>query len=208
MPLPAAALLRYRLNRALRLALPLGGLALLSTVFMLSNSVDPTRAIDLIDLDISDIAREPRIGAARLAGVTAAEAEITLLARSVRSPTDPQGNAPIQLFLDHPDGTTRFTDGSYIEFASNAGQIDELAQLLTMEDSVSLRSSNGYELTMARLVGQLDLTRFEGTGEVFGHGPAGEIQADKLVVTPIADEQGGYLLDFTGDVRLIYQPQH
>lgn len=208
MPLRPTALMRHRLSRALRLILPLGGLGLLSTVFMLSDNIDPSRAVDLSDLELTEIAREPRIGAARFAGVTADQAELSVMAVSVRSPVDPQASDPIQLFLESPDGHARFNDGSHIDFRAQSGQIDQQARLLTLSDSVWLKSSNGYQLDMERLLVQFDRTNLQATGGVFGHGPAGEIRSDTLVITAIGDEQGGYLLDFRGDVRLIYQPQH
>ncbi|MCC5992102.1 MAG: hypothetical protein JJT99_06225 [Rhodobacteraceae bacterium] len=208
MPLRPSALMRHRLSRALRLILPLGGLGLLSTVFMLSDNIDPSRAVDLSDLELTEIAREPRIGTARLAGVTADQSELSVVAASVRSPVDPQASDPIQLFLEHPDGTARFIDSSYIDFRAKSGQIDEQARILTLSEAVWLKSSNGYQLDMERLVVQFDRTNMRATGGVFGHGPAGEIQSDTLDITAIDDEQGGYLLDFRGDVRLIYQPQH
>lgn len=203
---PSRQLLRQQLTKGLRLALPLGALALLSTIFLASRSIDPSRAVALADLDFAEITREPRIGTARFSGVTQQNAAFVIEAARVRSPADPQLGDPIRLFLDQPDGEISFGTGRTVTFSAESGEIDELANLLTMRNDIILRSSDGHEVSMPQMQAKLDQSRISGWGGVHGQAPAGEISAQQLVITPLDDTTDGYLLDFSGDVRLLYVP--
>lgn len=197
---------RSGLSLTLRLVLPLGALVLLSTIFLVSRSVDPSQAVALANLDIEELTREPRIGTARFATVTTDGTAIAIDASTVRSPANPQPGDPVQLMLEDPDGTAEFSVDGIVAFRSAHGHLDQMANLLTMTGAVELEDENGYVVTMPMLQAFLDRSRIEGTGGVFGHGPPGEISAQSLTVTPLESGEGGYMLDFTGDVRLLYIP--
>ncbi|MDD7970460.1 hypothetical protein [Roseinatronobacter alkalisoli] len=198
--------LRYGLALTLRLVLPLGALVLLSTIFLVSRSPDPSQAVALADIDIDELTREPRIGTARFAAVTAQNAAITIAARTVRSPANPQPGEPVTLLLDYPEGSALFTGDRQVDFRADHGVFDQMADTLTMTGSVRMHDASGYEIGMARLQAQLDRSQLAGTGGISGHGPAGEISAQSLTITPLSGTDGGYMLDFRGDVRLLYTP--
>ncbi len=199
--------LRATLSQALRLGLPLGALVLMSTIFLASRSVDPNRAAALSDLDLDALTREPRIGTARIAGVTEQDTAITIAAAAMRSVTDPQARAPLHLVMDSPDGTLRFANGGEVTFRASSGQIDQAGNIVTLEQDVALQASNGYDVTLTTLRADLDGTIVTGTGPVRGSGPAGTLAANDLTITALPDASGGYLLAFKGDVRLLYTPQ-
>ncbi|MBR3370133.1 MAG: hypothetical protein IKG52_05835 [Rhodobacteraceae bacterium] len=197
---------RSGLSLALRLVLPFGALLLLSTIFLVSRSVDPSQAVALANLDIDELTREPRIGTARFATVTSADTAIAINARTVRSPANPQPDDPVQLMLESPEGTALFGSGGEIAFRAETGHLDQVANMLTMTGTVRLTDASGYVVTMDKLQTHLDRSRLDGTGGVSGNGPAGEISSQSLTITPLDDTGNGYLLDFIGDVRLLYIP--
>jgi lipopolysaccharide export system protein LptC len=199
--------LRANLSQALRLGLPLGALVLMSTIFLASRSVDPNRAVAMSGLDLDALTREPRIGTARIAGVSADDAAINIAAASIRSVTDPKSNAPLNLIMDRPDGALRFAGGGEVVFRASTGQIDQSTNIVILDKDVWLRASTGYEVTMSRMQADLQGTTITGTGPVRGTGPAGTLSANALTITALPDTSGGYLLAFKGDVRLLYSPQ-
>ena len=208
--------LRQTLSQLTRLGLPLGALVLMSTIFLASRSVDPTRAVALSDLDLDTIAREPRIGTARIAGVTADAAAVTIAASAMRSVNDPRARAPLHLALEGPSGEVRFAGGGSVTFGAAMGQLDQAGDLVRLQDAVWLRSGSGYDLRLTALEADLAATEITGTGPVEGTGPAGSLRADRLRIFALPSEPGGtagrdggggYLLAFAGDVRLIYQPE-
>lgn len=199
--------LRAIFSQALRLGLPLGALVLMSTIFLASRHLDPNRAVALSDLDLVALTREPRIGAARIAGVTADNAAITISATAIRSVNDPQTDAPLNLILDQPDGQVQFTGGGDVTFRGEMGQFDQAKNIISLTQDVSLRASSGYEVTLNTLRADLAVSVIEGAGPITGTGPAGKMSADSLLITALPGAGGGYLLAFKGDVRLLYIPQ-
>ena len=194
------------LLRLARLTLPLGALVLLSTVFLLSRNIDPQRAIDLSDLDVTELARQPRIGTARIATVTREDTALVIEAETLRSVGDPQ-TSPVHLSLDAPTGEMEFPSGRIASFRAETGALDQSRDLLELRGAVELRTSDGFRLSMPMLVSALQRTHVTGTGGIKGDGPPGRITADRLELTAKSGETGGYLLAFTGDVRLIYLPE-
>ena len=120
------------LMRALRLILPLGAVVLLSTVFLVSRSVDPQRAIDLADIDIVELTREPRIGTARVAGVTRENSAIVIEAVTMRSASDLNVDAALRLNLDTPVGELQFPTGRRVTFRAELGEIDAPRDMVRM----------------------------------------------------------------------------
>lgn len=199
--------LRQTASRLLRLGLPLSALVLLSTIFLVSRNVDPNRAAALSDLDLAQITREPRIATARFAGVMDDATTITVSADAVRSLGAAEEEAPLDLSFAAPDGELQFPNASLASFRADTARLDQRAGRLTAEGPVTLENSDGYILQMGGMEVALDQTRLVGTGGVQGQAPAGDIRADALELTRSGGADGGYLLAFTGNVRLLYIPQ-
>ncbi|TVP71255.1 MAG: hypothetical protein EA339_10555 [Rhodobacteraceae bacterium] len=195
------------LSQALRITLPLAALALLSTIFLVSRSIDPDRAVALSEIDMSALTREPRIGTARVAGVTSDNTTLVIEAAAMSAPgTQPQSE-PVDLRLDAPSGTLGFASGREITFASATGTLDRIADQVALTGDVQLQSSDGFRAQMPRLTAALGETRVLGYGGIRAEGPPGEITADRLSISVPPGATDGYLLAFSGNVRLIYQPQ-
>ncbi len=197
---------RSSMSLTVRLVLPFGALVLLSMIFLASRSVDPSQAVALAELDIEELTREPRIGTARFATVTTDDMAVVIDAKTVRSPANPQPGDPVRLMLEDPDGVAEFGIDSQVLFRSDHGQLDQMTNLLTMTGAVQLQDENGYVVNMEMLEAFMDRSRLEGTGGIHGHGPPGEITSQSLTITPLQSGENGYLLDFIGDVRLLYIP--
>ena len=69
-----------RLVGWLKVILPLTALAILSTLFLVARRVDPEAALPYAEVDVEDLAREPRMTAPTYAGTTEDGAALTLSA--------------------------------------------------------------------------------------------------------------------------------
>jgi lipopolysaccharide export system protein LptC len=67
-------------------------------------------------------------------------------------------------------------------------------------------TSSGYRLETAEMAAKLDRTGLESRAPVTATGPAGDIQADRMVLRQDDQTPGAYVLVFNGGVRLVYQP--
>jgi len=192
-----------RLIGLLKLLLPLIAFVLLSLVFLLARPVDPSRAIEAVEIDVEDRARDPRISGASFAGVTEDGTALRIVTETAR--TDPQAMlrftvTGLELFLDRRDGES-------VSARADTGAIDRGQGVFAMEGGVQLAASAGYRLASERIHGALDVTRIEIPGPLTGAAPAGEITAGNLRITADPGGHSGYLLVFGGGVRLIYQPE-
>jgi lipopolysaccharide export system protein LptC len=186
----------------LKIVLPMIALVLLSLVFLLAETVDPSQAIRTASVDVEDLARDPRLSGARFAGVTDDGAALTIHTETVRS--DPTGAIRLNV-----TGLTLDIEGASNEsFRVRAaeGVVDRGAGRFSMEGGLQIEATPGYRLQGESLTGLLDSTLIEVTGSITGEAPAGQISAGSLVLRAKSGEEEGYLLVFGDGVRLIYLP--
>jgi lipopolysaccharide export system protein LptC len=191
---------RYsRLVFWLKIVLPLLALAILSTLFLVSRTIDPTQSIPYAEVDVNDLAETQRIGAPQFAGMTEDGTAIAFSARAVRPDGDGGKFAAIG-----PTAELDLPSGRSIRLTSAGGSLDRERQLATLEGGAVLESSDGYRVEADKVEARLDSTRVETAGAVTGTGPLGRIDAGKAVV--VREPAGTYVLRFEGGVKLVYRP--
>jgi lipopolysaccharide export system protein LptC len=191
-----------RLVWVLKVVLPLTALVLLSMVFLLAETVDPTRAIPLAEIDVEDRARDPRVSGASFAGVTDGGAALRITAETAR--TDPAA----VLRLD-AEGLTLVLEGpagGRVTGRADTGAIDRGAGTFEMTGAIELTATPGYRLVSDLITGALDRTWLTSPGPVSGAAPAGDLQAGALRVTQDPARPHSQRLVFWGGVRLVYHP--
>lgn len=184
-----------------KVLLPLMALAVLSTLFFVSNSASPEDTIPYAEGDALDMASTQALTGAVFAGMTEDGAAVTLKADEATPRTtgsDQPGAAKgLSGLIETPDGITTTITGA-------AATLDQQARVVTLSGGVTVQNSTGFDLQTDSMLVTLDRTRMESQGPVTAHAPFGEVKADKLLITRGAD--GLYKLDFTGGVRLLYHP--
>lgn len=185
----------------LKVALPLIALVILSTLFLVARRIDPEAALPYAEVDVEDLAREPRMTAPTYAGTTADGAALTLSADEARPAADgsPAQAAGLRLDLATPDG-------GQTELLAVDARMDDTAKELVLSGGVIVTTSTGYRLETAEIAARLDRTGLESRAPVKATGPAGEITAEGMVLSQDNRTPGAYVLVFKGGVRLIYQP--
>lgn len=196
---------RYsRIVRILKIVLPLSALVLLSLVFVLARTVDPTQGIRQASVDVQELARDPRLTGAHFAGVTDDGAALTISTETARS--DPNAALRLEvtglrLQIDGPQGETFSAQAAH-------GIIDRQTGHFEMDGDVRIEASPGYRLVTARLAGLLDSTHIYSPGSISGSAPAGQISAGTMTMRAKSGPDAGYTLVFGGGVRLLYQPEN
>lgn len=199
-----------RLVGWLKVALPLGALALLSTLFLLADRIDPSAAIPYAEVDVEALARDPRMTAPSYAGTTSDGTAISLTAAAARPATGERTAAAegVTATLDMPDG-------GRAEIAAAEAQIDTARGEVRLAGGVTMTTSSGYTLAAPGLTAALDRSHLASTGPVTATGPMGQIAAQGFTLDrqEAADRQetgetgeNPYLLVFSGGVKLLYQP--
>jgi lipopolysaccharide export system protein LptC len=185
----------------LKILLPLAALGLLATLFLFGRMVGPEDAIPYASTDIADRVKQPRVTAPVFAGMTSDGSALTIKAAEARpgvAGTDNAGSArDLMALVELPGGSTATV-------TSGTGVLDQAAHKATLTEGVKLVSSNGYTVDTSGMVLSLTHTDVTSLGPVKATGPAGRITAQSMHLGQ--EPSGGYLLDFTGGVTLIYTP--
>lgn len=185
----------------LKVGLPLTALAILSTLFLVARRIDPDAALPYAEVDVEDLAREPRMTAPTYAGTTEDGSALTLSADEARPASEgsPAQAAGLRLDLATPDG-------GRTELLAADARMDDTAREVVLSGGVALTTSTGYRLETAEIAAKLDRTGLESRAPVRATGPAGEITADGMSLSQDNRTPGDYVLVFKGSVRLVYQP--
>ncbi|MBN8631936.1 MAG: LPS export ABC transporter periplasmic protein LptC [Rhodobacterales bacterium] len=190
-----------RLVGWLKVALPLAALAILSTLFLVARRIDPEAALPYAEVDVEDLAREPRMTAPTYAGLTSDGAALTLTATEARPSAEgnPSSAAGLVLGLDTPDG-------GRTELVAESAVMDDAGRQVVLSGGVVVTTSSGYRLETAEVAAKLDRTGLESRAPVVATGPMGDIRADRMSIRQDNRTPGAYVLVFNGGVRLVYQP--
>lgn len=185
----------------LKVILPLSALAILSTLFLVARRIDPEAALPYAEVDVEDLAREPRMTAPTYAGTTSDGAALTLSADEARPSAEGAAAqaAGLRLALDTPDGART-------ELLAGSAVMEDVTREVILSGGVTVTTSSGYRLETAEVAAKLDRTGLESRAPVVATGPAGEITADGMTLSQDARTPGAYVLVFNGSVRLVYQP--
>ena len=187
----------------LKVLLPLGALAILSTLFLVAETLDPDKAIPYADVDVEKLIREQGITKPAFGGVTQSGARISMSADSVRP-----DEANQQRFLgEELVALVELPKGTRIDVASPIGFINSETREAVLDGGTRLVTSQGYTIETERLTTRYDIVRAESAGTVFATGPGGQITAGRMTLDR-DPESGDYLLVFKDGVRLIYHPQN
>ncbi|WP_415183472.1 hypothetical protein [Phaeovulum sp.] len=185
-----------------KIALPLAALVLLSTLFMFSGKVDPSDAIPYADVDVADLAREPRLTAPEYAGVTEDGGALTVTAETATPDPDGQGGAVAHAMVAHLETPS----GLKAELASASGRIDPAAGLISFSKAVVLSTSTGYSVKTADLQAATDRSLLTAPGPVDATTPFGTLTAGSMRLSS-ADGGATHVLVFNDGVKLIYRPE-
>ena len=186
----------------LKVMLPLGALAILSTLFLLSETLDPNKAIPYADVDVEQILREQGVTRPTFGGSTSSGATITLAADAVR-PTAGEG---LRLRGDALNVAIELPNGATVTINSPLGDINFSERLAALSGGAIVETSHGYRIETDVLTTSLDRVDAETEGAVVAVGPGGKIDAGRMTLKQLGDT-GDHVLVFKDGVRLVYDPK-
>jgi lipopolysaccharide export system protein LptC len=192
---------RYsRLVGGLRVVLPIAALALLSTLFLLSDPPDPDRALPYAEVDVAQLARELRLTQPRFAGVLPSGREITLTARAAA----PDFEETDVIVTDDIEGRVAVSDDAFLFIDAGEGRIDVANRVANLSGGVEARTTEGYRVTSDTMRLSLSEVGLAAPETVRIEGDGLSIEADAMVLD---GPDGAAVLSFTGGVRLLYEPE-
>lgn len=193
--------LHSRLVFWLKILLPLTALFLLATLFVFGHQIRPEDAIPYADATAAARAKEPRLTDATYQGMTSDGSAISIKSADARPGVAGTENAG---FATDLSSLIELPGGSTATITAGAGRMDQLAHMAILTQNVHLTSSNGYVVDAPGMSVALDQTNVISLGPVAATGPGVTLNAQGMHLGQAPS--GGYVLDFTGGVTLIYTP--
>ena len=189
-----------RLIAWLKLLLPLGALALLSTIFMYARGPDPISSIPILE-NGTDPSQSEQIGKPFYAGTTENGHALTLSARQARVGDD----SVTDVFADDLRAILETEEGTMITIDATLGQMGN-DDALKLRNGVTLTSSSGYTVQTGGLNAAIDRVNIDSTGPVDATGPGLTLSAGRLMINESDGGDDIHLL-FSDGVKLVYVPQ-
>ena len=186
----------------LKVTLPLAALGILSTLFLVSRTVDPGAAIPGAEVDIADRVRAPRLTMPTWAGMTDDGAALTVSADDARPGRPDLEGASAQALratLDTPDG-------GQVNVVARSGRMEPDGTRMTLAGNVVVTTSSGYRVTTDELVARMDRTGLSAPGDVAATGPLGTLDAGAMQIGQATGAPESYVIVFSRGVRLTYDP--
>lgn len=184
-----------------KILLPLAALGLLSTLFLISQTVDPTRSLDNAQIDLRQRAADQGARNPSFAGVTNRGDEVIFRADMVR----PDSADLRRLLADNLRAELRLITGTRIDIRSDRGDLHQSNLTAALEGAVEMTLSTGYVINTERLLARLDRLDVRSPGRVTATGPLGDLDAGRMVLDSDAGTDDAHLL-FTDGVKLLYTP--
>jgi lipopolysaccharide export system protein LptC len=180
-----------------KVLLPLAALALLSTVFLLAR--EPGGPVDIPYARLQEIARDPRMDRARLAGVAPDGTSVALSAKRVASlPDRPEG-----FVRESPRLETSGEDGA-TTVAATTGEVDVSKRTLRLSGDVRIESSAGLVVLTSKLSADLATGTLKA-GPVTATAPLGGDRGRWPF--PVQGGEEDARLVFNQGVRVLYYPR-
>ncbi len=187
----------------MKIILPLAALGLLSTLFLLSRSVDPTRSIPISQIDLEKRAQEQGASNPTFSGVTDTGDQVTVHASSAV----PDNDDMTKVLAKHITATLKLQSGGEIDITSQAAEVDSTAFTVQLVGDVRILSSTGFDIQTDVLNARFDVLYTDTPGPVHGSGPPGDLHAGRMILRNDDQTDAAHLL-FTDGVKLIYHPHN
>ena len=185
----------------LKVALPIIGLCILSTLFLVARETRMAQGEMPEELFAPDGGAET-VSQPDYSGVTADGTSVSVVAESAWPAADGSGRVEGSML------TARFQapDGDRADVRADAGALVPGEDVLALRGDVIVTTDSGWTMRSETLDASLDWTRLTSPTEVRTEGPLGTLDAGDMVITRDTEAESSYLMEFDGGVHLVYRP--
>ncbi len=184
----------------LKVVLPLIALGLLSTLFLVSDRIEPGSSIPFAEGEITERITSQQVTAPLYTSATEDGDLITMRATQITQAAGERNQA------ESLSGRIELIGGSEVVLVADRGVFRMTESMADLSGNVLVESSTGYRMRTDHLITGLSTLDVTAPGEVLATGPAGTLTAGAMRITRDVGTGGAQLL-FTGGVKLIYDPK-
>ena len=190
-----------RMVQFLKVLLPLVAILMLSTVFLLSRSIQNNVTVPFSQQDIDERLADQVVTQPNYQGTTRKGEEVQIEAHRATQGTE--GSVPTAAEFR---GRMGLSNGGVITLDSNSGMIRPDKNTATFVGDVVIRTADGIEVTTDLLNTALDEIRGDTPGQVNGTGIIGNFSAGRMTFGTEKTDGPVHII-FTDGVKLVYEPQ-
>ncbi|NOD49357.1 MULTISPECIES: LPS export ABC transporter periplasmic protein LptC [unclassified Ruegeria] len=193
---------RYsRMVQFLKVLLPLAAIVLLSTVFLLSRSIETNVSVPFAQNDIDERLAQQVVTQPNYQGTTRKGEDVQI--EATQATQGSEGSTPA---ASEFRGRFGLLNGGTITLDSNSGLIRPDEGTATFVGDVVITTADGLQVTTDLLNTSLDEIRGDTPGQVNGTGPIGNFSAGRMTFGT-EKKDGPVHIVFTDGVKLIYEPE-
>ncbi len=184
----------------LKVLLPLAAILLLSTVFLLSRSIETDVSVPFTQKDIDERLAGQVVTQPYYRGTTRKGEDVQIEATQATQGTE--GSVPSAAEFR---GRFGLLNGGVITLDSNEGRISPDKGVATFVGDVLITTTDGIQVTTDLLNTSLDEIRGDTPGRVNGTGAIGNFSAGRMTFGTEKEDGPVHIL-FTDGVKLVYEP--
>ncbi|WP_217359168.1 LPS export ABC transporter periplasmic protein LptC [Ruegeria arenilitoris] len=185
----------------LKVVLPLVAIGMLSTVFLLSRSIETNVSVPFSQQDIDERLADQVVTQPDYRGTTRKGEDVQI--EAIRATQGTEGEAPTAAEFR---GRLGLLSGGVITLDSNSGMIRPDENTATFVGDVVITTTDGIVVTTDLLNTALDEIRGDTPGQVDGTGIIGDFTAGRMTFGT-EKKDGPVHIIFTDGVKLVYEPQ-
>ncbi|MCX8952029.1 hypothetical protein OU790_01155 [Ruegeria sp. NA] len=193
---------RYsRMVQFLKVLLPLAAIVMLSTVFLLSRSIETNVSVPFAQKDIDERLAQQVVTRPDYRGTTRKGETVHI--EAVQATQGTEASVPT---ASEFRGRFGLLNGGTITLDSNSGLIRPDSGTATFVGDVVITTADGLKVTTDLLNTSLDEVRGDTPGQVNGTGPIGNFSAGRMTFGTEKTD-GPVHIVFTDGVKLVYEPE-
>lgn len=193
---------RYsRMVSLLKVAFPLGALALLSTLFLLARAMETDTTIPFADFEIQERLRDQQITGPFFSGTTQGGDQMSFSAQKLITPQESVGTNRAEDVL----AKMETAQGATFQLQADMVELDIAGNSAALTGDVSMATSTGYRINTSQLTSLISTLDVTAPQKIQATGPLGVFSAGNMrIFTPIDGENAQMV--FSGGVKLVYSP--
>jgi lipopolysaccharide export system protein LptC len=194
---------RYsQLVSLLKVLFPLMALAVLSTLFLLSRTIDTDAVIPFADTEIQERLRDQQITGPFFSGTSADGDMISFSAKTLITPL----GSPGENMAEDIKAQIDMAGGTHVSVSANTATYNIADDKVALSGDVVLTTSTGYRITTARVLSEMSSLNVYAPGNVTATGPFGEFTSGGMQLETPQNATDAQLV-FNNGVKLIYDPK-
>ena len=190
----------YRMVVFLKVILPLIALGLLSTLFLMSDRIEPGSTIPFAEGEITDRISGQQITRPFFSGMTETGDLVRVRAAELTQVGESKNRA------ETLSARISLVGGGEVVLVSDEGLFHLDEDIADLTGNVLIDDATGYRMRTDALTSRLSILDLFAPGEVRATGPAGDLTAGSMKLSRDPDGRAIHLL-FTDGVKLIYDPK-